>query len=169
MSSFAVIPDAVVMRETAKALLCVIGDGEPWIPRSQLDRVYPTGYRGAIRSWWLKVSGNQDLVGATPPPESEPAPVVITADDLPNAAALKRNLALNACAKFLRKGRQCYVEGKISSREYEAKDRSGKRRVTEVVAQRVEFVGARPAAAATNGAASPRPEAPAAEDDDIPF
>jgi hypothetical protein len=94
MSGYAVIPDAFVKRDSGKALCCIVGNKEPWIPRSQLDRIYPIGYRGPINvsRWWLGKSGNQDLVGA-PPPEPEPNPVIITADDLPHASALKRKLA----------------------------------------------------------------------------
>ena len=44
------------------------------------------------------------------------------------------------CAQYLKKGRPVYVEGRISYREYEAKDGSGKRKVTEIVAQRVQFL-----------------------------
>src|ERR1043166_3273638 len=45
------------------------------------------------------------------------------------------------CGQYLKKGRQVYVEGKLTSRSYEAKDGSGKRYVTEVVAQTVQFLG----------------------------
>jgi single-strand DNA-binding protein len=45
-------------------------------------------------------------------------------------------------SKYLRKGRQVYVEGKIQTRQWE--DREGnKRYTTEVVAQRVLFLGGR--------------------------
>jgi single-strand DNA-binding protein len=47
------------------------------------------------------------------------------------------------CAQYLKKGRSVYVEGRISYREYEAKDGSGKRKVTEIVANRVQFLGGR--------------------------
>ena len=47
------------------------------------------------------------------------------------------------CAQYLKKGRAVYVEGRISYREYEAKDGSGKRKVTEIVATRVQFLGSR--------------------------
>ena len=52
------------------------------------------------------------------------------------------------CGQYLKKGRQIYVEGRITSREYEARDGSGKRYRTEVVAQRVQFLGGRPVAGA---------------------
>ena len=47
------------------------------------------------------------------------------------------------CAQYLRKGRQVYVEGRLTTREYEAKDGSGKRYRTEIVARQVRFLGRR--------------------------
>ncbi|MBW2262764.1 MAG: single-stranded DNA-binding protein [Deltaproteobacteria bacterium] len=44
--------------------------------------------------------------------------------------------------RFLRKGRQVYVEGRIQTRQWEGKD-GNKRYTTEVVAQRVLFLGGR--------------------------
>lgn len=44
--------------------------------------------------------------------------------------------------RFLRKGRQVYVEGRIQTRQWEDKD-GNKRYTTEVVAQRVLFLGGR--------------------------
>ena len=52
-----------------------------------------------------------------------------------------RNLADN-CHKFLRKGSKAAVVGNLQTRSYDAQDGS-KRYVTEVVAEEVEFVGAR--------------------------
>ena len=52
-----------------------------------------------------------------------------------------RNLADN-CHKFLRKGSKAAVVGNIQTRSYDAQDGT-KRYVTEVVAEEVEFVGAR--------------------------
>ncbi|MEX0801873.1 MAG: single-stranded DNA-binding protein [Candidatus Binatia bacterium] len=44
------------------------------------------------------------------------------------------------CGQYLAKGRQIYVEGSIRTRSYD--DKSGnKRYVTEIVAQRVRFLG----------------------------
>jgi single-strand DNA-binding protein len=48
------------------------------------------------------------------------------------------------CHKYLSKGRQLYVEGRLRTREYEARDNGGKRYRTEIIAQRVQFLGARP-------------------------
>jgi len=85
------------------------------------------------------------------------------------------------CGQYLKKGRQVYVEGRISYREYEAKDGSGKRKVTEIVALRVQFLGGRAggdsmteysghsqrtAAMAEAGAGD---DIPPIDDEDIPF
>lgn len=44
------------------------------------------------------------------------------------------------CAQYLAKGRQVYIEGSIRNRSYD--DKSGnKRYITEIVAQRVRFLG----------------------------
>src|ERR1700684_1934411 len=61
------------------------------------------------------------------------------------------------CAEFLNKGRQVYVEGRLTTREYEAKDGSGKRYRTEIVARQLRMLG--------NRANAPKTEA----SDDIPF
>ncbi len=47
------------------------------------------------------------------------------------------------CVRFLSKGRQVYVEGKLTTRQYEAKDGSGKRYRTEIVARQIRFLGKR--------------------------
>jgi single-strand DNA-binding protein len=75
------------------------------------------------------------------------------------------------CGQYLKKGRQVYVEGRISTRQYEAKDGSGKRYRTEIVAQRVQFLGGR-AGVVDDGSADigAGPDVPPAMDDeDIPF
>jgi single-strand DNA-binding protein len=55
------------------------------------------------------------------------------------------------CGQYLKKGRQVYVEGRISTRQYEAKDGTGKRYRTEVIAQRVQFLGGRAGAGSSGG------------------
>lgn len=45
-----------------------------------------------------------------------------------------------SCANYLVKGRMIAVEGKLNIRQYEAKDGSGKRSATEVVADTVRFL-----------------------------
>jgi single-strand DNA-binding protein len=46
------------------------------------------------------------------------------------------------CAKYLSKGRQVYVEGRIQTRTYDDKD-GNKRYVTEIIANDVQFLGGR--------------------------
>ena len=65
----------------------------------------------------------------------------------------------DTCDRFLSKGRQVYVEGRLTTRQYEAKDGSGKRYRTEIVARQLRLLGNR-----TNGDASK-----AEASDDIPF
>ena len=65
----------------------------------------------------------------------------------------------DTCERFLSKGRQVYVEGRLNTRQYEAKDGSGKRYQTEIVARQLRLLGNR-----TNGIA-----AKAEASDDIPF
>jgi single-strand DNA-binding protein len=48
------------------------------------------------------------------------------------------------CAEHLKKGKQVFVEGRIRTREYEAKNNGGKRQRTEIVASRVQFLGPPP-------------------------
>jgi len=57
------------------------------------------------------------------------------------------------CGQYLAKGRQCYVEGRMQTREWN--DKEGKKNyTTEVVANQVTFLGGRDGAGAarTNGA-----------------
>ena len=82
---------------------------------------------------------------------------------------------------YLLKGTQLYVEGRLQTRQWEAKD-GGKRSTTEVKVDSIEFVGGargttdRPAAnnatSDSQGQSAPQPETiPPQElsDDDIPF
>jgi single-strand DNA-binding protein len=48
------------------------------------------------------------------------------------------------CSKYLAKGRQIYVEGRLRTREFDSKNGGGKRQRTEIIAQRVQFLGPRP-------------------------
>ena len=50
----------------------------------------------------------------------------------------------DTCERFLSKGRQVYVEGRLTTRQYEAKDGSGKRYRTEIVARQLRMLGNRP-------------------------
>ena len=49
----------------------------------------------------------------------------------------------DTCQRFLSKGRQVYVEGRLTTRQYEAKDGSGKRYRTEIVARQLRLLGNR--------------------------
>jgi len=58
------------------------------------------------------------------------------------------------CGRYLAKGRQVYIEGRIQSREYQDKD-GNQRKAWEVVAQHVTFL-----AGGDNGHQAPRGQAP---------
>jgi len=55
-----------------------------------------------------------------------------------------------SCGQYLAKGRQVFVEGAIRSRSYDDKE-GNKRYITEIVAQRVQFLGGRGASAESGG------------------
>ena len=77
-----------------------------------------------------------------------------------------------SCGQYLTKGRQVYIEGSLRSRSYDDKD-GNKRYITEIVAQRVQFLG--------GGARAPQSESGGSgggfddfgggptPDDDVPF
>ena len=62
------------------------------------------------------------------------------------------------CERFLSKGRQVYIEGRLTTRQYEAKDGSGKRSRTEIIALQMRMLGNR----ASNATKTEKT-------DDIPF
>jgi len=79
--------------------------------------------------------------------------------------------------EYLAKGKQVYIEGRIQNRSYDDKD-GNKRYISEVVAQRMQFLGSRDQAGAGAGAGTssgenmppePPPNDLASEDDDLPF
>jgi single-strand DNA-binding protein len=80
--------------------------------------------------------------------------------------------------RFLAKGRQVYVEGRIRTREWNDKD-GNKRRTTEIIAAQMVLLGSRPEGMEANAVPpSPVQRAPEADqglsdvsitDDDIPF
>ncbi len=76
------------------------------------------------------------------------------------------------CGQYLSKGRQVYIEGSIRNRSYDDRD-GNKRYITEIVAQRVQFLGGpggagqRSGGGAPGGGGDPGPSAPPAED--VPF
>lgn len=79
------------------------------------------------------------------------------------------------CGKYLSKGRQVYVEGRLQTRSYDDKD-GVKRYSTEIIAQDVQFLGGNRDASDSGrsggggGDREPagRPSGPP-DDDDIPF
>lgn len=68
-----------------------------------------------------------------------------------------------ACGQYLAKGRQCYVEGRLQTRSYDDKE-GNKRYVTEVIANRVQFLGGR-----SQGGEYDAPVSAADPSDDLPF
>lgn len=80
------------------------------------------------------------------------------------------------CEKYLSKGRQCFVEGRLQTRSWDDKD-GNKRYTTEIVATTVQFLGgpsAQTHAVAGESAGSEMGEAPQASEssfteDEIPF
>jgi len=60
------------------------------------------------------------------------------------------------CSKYLAKGRQVYIEGRIQTRSYDDKD-GNKRYITEIVAADVQFLGG--GGAREGGRGAPGPEA----------
>src|SRR5438132_14165662 len=76
----------------------------------------------------------------------------------------KRNLA-ETVAQYTRKGALVFVEGRIQTRSWEGQD-GQKRRVTEIIANDVQFLEPRGAGAGAGaGVAAGRSAAPAASDD----
>jgi single-strand DNA-binding protein len=74
--------------------------------------------------------------------------------------------------EYLAKGRPVYVEGRIQTRSWDDKD-GNKRYTTEIVAQRLQFLGARdqgPTKAPEGGPPEAAVESDlSGEDDDLPF
>jgi len=74
--------------------------------------------------------------------------------------------------QYLTKGSPVYIEGRIQTRSWD--DNGVKKYITEIIGQRLQFLGRRTGEAAAEGDAPPPPEADAApplteEDDDLPF
>lgn len=81
------------------------------------------------------------------------------------------------CEKYLGKGRQCYVEGRLQTRSWDDKE-GNKRYTTEIVANTIQFLGGPSAQAGANTQAQDQghdmSEAPAMQggsftEDEIPF
>jgi single-strand DNA-binding protein len=86
------------------------------------------------------------------------------------------------CGKYLAKGRSVYIEGKLQTRSWEDSKTGEKKYATEIVAERVQFIGggeekksgggwARKGEASDSGAAGAPDDGPPAPEDnsDIPF
>jgi single-strand DNA-binding protein len=69
------------------------------------------------------------------------------------------------CAKYLDKGREVYVEGRMRTRAWEPSDGGSKQYRTEIVAFSVQFLGARPSDVPQSDVESPN----GTIDEDIPF
>lgn len=76
--------------------------------------------------------------------------------------------------QYLTKGQECYVEGRLQTRQYTAKDGS-ERKVTEIIGESMQLGsragqggGAGASRPAANRSAVPREEAPAAAEEEIP-
>ena len=81
------------------------------------------------------------------------------------------------CNQYLKKGRSVFVEGRLQTRKWQDRD-GNDRYTTEIVADRVQFVGGREGAGAAGGSEDYGPGSslggddlapPPAGDDDIPF
>jgi single-strand DNA-binding protein len=77
------------------------------------------------------------------------------------------------CGQYLAKGRQVYVEGRITNRSYDDKD-GNKKYITEIIARDVRFLGGPGQGGGAGGVRDSGFSAPAGEDapppeDDIPF
>lgn len=71
------------------------------------------------------------------------------------------------CGEHLKKGRQCYVEGRLQTREWT--DKEGRKNfTTEIVAEQVTFIGSRSDDRRHSGPTE-EPEQEASSQDDIPF
>jgi len=84
------------------------------------------------------------------------------------------------CEKYLAKGRQCFVEGRLQTRSWDDKD-GNKRYTTEIVANTVQFLGTAAGASAPSASAGmgagmneptgemPQVQESAFTEDEIPF
>lgn len=71
------------------------------------------------------------------------------------------------CGEHLKKGRQCYVEGKLQTREWTDKE-NRKQYTTEIVASNVVFLGSRQGASARDSEQQAAPD-DSGGDDGLPF
>lgn len=62
------------------------------------------------------------------------------------------------CGRYLKKGREVFVAGKLKFHSWEAKDGGGKRSRLTISARQIQFLGAKPNGGGRDGAAdAPRP------------
>lgn len=80
------------------------------------------------------------------------------------AAIAAIDYAANNCHDYLRKGRQIFVEGRLCTREWEGNGTTGRR--TEIIASRVQFLGAPPSDVK---AEKPSAEASLVAEAEVPF
>ena len=73
-----------------------------------------------------------------------------------------------SCAKYLAKGRQVYVEGRLKTRSWEDKD-GVKRFTTEIVASSVQFLGSSSSERTEKEPAPAQAELPLTTDDEVPY
>jgi len=71
------------------------------------------------------------------------------------------------CGEYLNKGKQVYIEGRLRTRAWEDKE-GNKRSTTEIVASRMQMLGA-PGVPAEAADVDTSQEAPPGSDDDVPF
>lgn len=79
-----------IRRETPKAFLCAIGDGEFWVPKSQIVGSHLRAASGVLTTtrWWAQVSGAQVAFENSQAAKSQPPP------DLPTASIIFKRLAM---------------------------------------------------------------------------
>jgi len=73
--------------------------------------------------------------------------------------------------KYLSKGRQVYVEGRLRTRQYDDKD-GVKKYVTEIIGENLNFVGSKPEGSdgvGKSASSAPAPDSANIVEDDLPF
>jgi len=73
--------------------------------------------------------------------------------------------------KYLSKGRQVYVEGRLRTRQYDDKD-GVKKYVTEIIGENLNFVGSKPEGSdgvGKSAGSAPAPDSANIVEDDLPF
>ena len=72
------------------------------------------------------------------------------------------------CEKYLHKGKQVYVEGRIRTRSWDDKD-GNKRTTTEIVATQMQMLGSPGTVSGFEKEVGPDPEGIPGPDEDVPF